>query len=123
MAFIQYLTQIHLDHGAVRLLPGECQRVGMRKSLIVTDAGVRAAGVLAQAVAALGDLPLRSSGNTTTYLRDVAQVRDGFQPQTNIVRQDGARADASSIDNTVSSESTAFCASSAVSMSTSARAL
>ena len=29
---------------AVRLLPGECQRTGMRKPLIVTDAGVRAAG-------------------------------------------------------------------------------
>jgi 4-hydroxybutyrate dehydrogenase len=57
MAHIQYVTQIHLDHGAVRLLPAECQRAGMRKPLIVTDAGVRAAGVLAQAVAALGDLP------------------------------------------------------------------
>jgi len=57
MAHIQYVTQIHLDHGAVSLLPAECQRAGMRKPLIVTDAGVRAAGVLAQAVAALGDLP------------------------------------------------------------------
>lgn len=57
MAHIQYVTQIHLDHGAVRLLPAECQRAGIRKPLIVTDAGVRAAGVLAQAVAALGDLP------------------------------------------------------------------
>src|SRR5215203_1719960 len=48
------------------------------------------------AIAGLGDLPVRTvaaagGGNTTTYLRDVAQVRDGFQPQTNIVRQDGAR--------------------------------
>ncbi|MEO8057507.1 MAG: efflux RND transporter permease subunit [Burkholderiales bacterium] len=42
-------------------------------------------------IAGLGDLPVRSSGGTTTYLRDVAQVRDGFSPQTNIVRQDGAR--------------------------------
>jgi alcohol dehydrogenase class IV len=57
MAHIQYITQIHLDHGAVRLLPAECQRAGIRKPLIVTDAGVRAAGVLAQALAALGDLP------------------------------------------------------------------
>ena len=57
MAHIQYVTQIHLDHGAVRLLPAECQRAGIRKPLIVTDAGVRAAGVLAQALAALGDLP------------------------------------------------------------------
>ncbi len=39
----------------------------------------------------LGDLPVRTSGSATTYLRDVAQVRDGFSPQTNIVRQDGAR--------------------------------
>ena len=30
-------------------------------------------------------------GGTTTYLRDVANVRDGFSPQTNIVRKDGAR--------------------------------
>jgi multidrug efflux pump subunit AcrB len=43
------------------------------------------------AIAGLGDLPVRTSGASTTYLRDVAQVRDGFQPQTNIVRQDGAR--------------------------------
>ncbi|MEO6856779.1 MAG: efflux RND transporter permease subunit [Rhodoferax sp.] len=42
-------------------------------------------------IAGLGDLPIRTAGNTTTYLRDVAQVRDGFSPQTNIVRQDGAR--------------------------------
>ena len=39
----------------------------------------------------LGELPVRTTGNATTYLRDVAQVRDGFSPQTNIVRQDGAR--------------------------------
>ena len=39
----------------------------------------------------LNDLPIRTSGGTTTYLRDVAQVRRGFAPQTNIVRQDGAR--------------------------------
>ena len=43
------------------------------------------------AIAGLGDLPVRTSGGATTYLRDVAAVRDGFSPQTNIVRQDGAR--------------------------------
>ncbi len=42
-------------------------------------------------IAGLGDLPVRTSGSATTYLRDVAQVRDGFQPQTNIVRQNGER--------------------------------
>lgn len=43
------------------------------------------------AISGLGDLPVRTTGNTTTYVRDVAQVRDGFSPQTNVVRQDGAR--------------------------------
>jgi hypothetical protein len=57
MARILYLTQIDIDPGAVRLLAGECARVGMKKPLVVTDAGVRAAGVLAPALAALGDLP------------------------------------------------------------------
>ncbi|HEY5322867.1 MAG TPA: efflux RND transporter permease subunit, partial [Caldimonas sp.] len=44
-----------------------------------------------EAIAGLNDLPVRTTGGTTTYLKDVAYVRDGFQPQTNIVRQDGAR--------------------------------
>src|SRR3954447_18831273 len=44
-----------------------------------------------EAIAGLADLPVRTSGGATTYLRDVAQVRDGFQPQTNIVRRDGQR--------------------------------
>jgi len=39
----------------------------------------------------LNDLPVRTVGGVTTYLRDVAQVRDGFNPQTNIVRRDGER--------------------------------
>jgi len=57
MAFINYVTQIQFDFGAVKLLPQECERVGMRRPLVVTDAGVRAAGVLDRALAALGDLP------------------------------------------------------------------
>src|SRR5664279_2298630 len=44
------------------------------------------------AINGLNDLPVKTSADgTTTYLRDVANVRDGFSPQTNIVRQDGAR--------------------------------
>src|SRR5712691_10136679 len=39
----------------------------------------------------LNDLPVKVVGNSTIYLRDVANVRDGFAPQTNIVRQDGRR--------------------------------
>ena len=39
----------------------------------------------------LGDLPIKQVRGATIYVRDVAQVRDGFAPQTNIVRQDGHR--------------------------------
>src|SRR5579863_8029254 len=39
----------------------------------------------------LNELPVKVVGNSTIYLRDVANVRDGFAPQTNIVRQDGHR--------------------------------
>src|SRR5438270_2365130 len=42
-------------------------------------------------VAELNDLPVKVVGNSTIYLRDVAHVRDGFSPQTNIVRRDGSR--------------------------------
>ncbi|WP_448252097.1 iron-containing alcohol dehydrogenase [Ottowia oryzae] len=57
MAPIQYLTQIEFDYGAVAQLPQHCARVGMTRPLIVTDAGVVAAGVLQPVLAALGDLP------------------------------------------------------------------
>ena len=57
MAIINYITQVNLDFGAISTLRAECERVGMRKPLIVTDAGVRAAGVLDRALAALGDHP------------------------------------------------------------------
>jgi multidrug efflux pump subunit AcrB len=39
----------------------------------------------------LNDLPVKTINGTTIYVRDVAQVRDGFQPQQNVVRQDGVR--------------------------------
>jgi multidrug efflux pump subunit AcrB len=45
-----------------------------------------------QTVAELNDLPIKRAGSTTIYIRDVAFVRDGFPPQTNIVRVDGQRA-------------------------------
>lgn len=57
MAFINYITQIQFDHGAVQLLPQECERIGMRRPLVVSDAGVRAAGVLDRALKPLAALP------------------------------------------------------------------
>ena len=57
MAFINYVTQIQFDFGAVRLLRQECERVGITRPLIVTDQGVKAAGVLQKALDALGGMP------------------------------------------------------------------
>src|SRR5713226_8593791 len=42
-------------------------------------------------IAEVNNLPIRTQNGTTTYVRDIANVRDGFSPQTNIVRQDGIR--------------------------------
>ena len=53
MAFIYYVTQIQFDYGAVKLLKQECERVGISKPLVITDAGVKAAGVLQKALDAL----------------------------------------------------------------------
>src|SRR2546426_5922670 len=39
-------------------------------------------------IAGLNNLPIKAAGGTTIYIRDVANVRDGFPPQTNIVRVD-----------------------------------
>jgi multidrug efflux pump subunit AcrB len=39
----------------------------------------------------LNNLPIREVNGALIYVRDVAHVRDGFSPQTNIVRQDGVR--------------------------------
>ena len=43
-------------------------------------------------VAELNDLPIKDVGTSTIYIHDVAYVRDGFPPQTNIVRVNGQRA-------------------------------
>ena len=53
MALIYYLTPVQFDYGAIALLKSECERVGITKPLVVTDAGVKAAGVLQKALDAL----------------------------------------------------------------------
>jgi multidrug efflux pump subunit AcrB len=45
-----------------------------------------------QTVDELNDLPIKTVNGSTVYVRDVGFVRDGFTPQTNIVRVNGARA-------------------------------
>src|SRR3984885_12489116 len=44
-----------------------------------------------QTIGELNDLPVKTVSGSTLYMRDVAHIRDGFAPQTNIVRQDGNR--------------------------------
>ena len=45
-----------------------------------------------QTVAELNDVPIKTVNGSTVYIRDIGHVRDGFPPQTNIVRVDGKRA-------------------------------
>ncbi|MEY2494984.1 MAG: hypothetical protein QOJ45_1476 [Verrucomicrobiota bacterium] len=42
-------------------------------------------------IEALNNLPVKNVGGTVIFVKDVAQVRDGYMPQQNIVRQDGVR--------------------------------
>ncbi|MGY8903939.1 MAG: iron-containing alcohol dehydrogenase [Burkholderiales bacterium] len=58
MAYIYYLTHIQFEHGAIKLLKQECDRVGISRPLIVTDAGVKAAGILQKALDALPGMPV-----------------------------------------------------------------
>ncbi len=44
-----------------------------------------------QSMDELNRIPIKTVGNTTIYVKDVAWVRDGFPPQTNIVRVNGQR--------------------------------
>jgi alcohol dehydrogenase class IV len=55
MALINYITQIQFDFGAISLLQSECERVGIQRPMLVTDAGVRAAGLVDRVLAQLKD--------------------------------------------------------------------
>src|SRR6185437_15484377 len=41
--------------------------------------------------AMLNDMPIKTVNGTTVYIKDVAQVRDGYAVQTNLVRENGHR--------------------------------
>ncbi len=51
-------------------------------------------------IAALNDLPIKTVNGATIYIRDIGNVRDGFPPQTNIVRVDGQRSSLLSVQKT-----------------------
>ena len=58
MALIYYVTQVQFEFGAIKLLRQECERVGITRPLVVTDQGVKAAGILQKALDALAGLPV-----------------------------------------------------------------
>jgi multidrug efflux pump subunit AcrB len=66
------------------ILPSGAAKIGPFEYDVRMNASTRT-------VPELNDLPVKVVGNSTIYLRDVANVRDAFAPQTNIVRQDGRR--------------------------------
>ena len=72
MAFINYITQVQLDFGAVALLPQECERIGIKHPLVVSDEGVRAAGVLGKALTALGIVPYHVYDQTPSNPHEAA---------------------------------------------------
>lgn len=54
VSLINYLTPIRFGYGALGVLPEECGRLNIRRPLLVTDPGVRAAGLLDPLLAVLG---------------------------------------------------------------------
>ncbi len=66
------------------ILPGGTVKMGDFEYDVDLNADVKT-------VQELNDLPVKTVGTSTIYLRDVSTVSDGFAPQTNIVRQDGNR--------------------------------
>ena len=79
MALIQYITQVQIDFGVLRLLKDECQRLGISRPLIVTDPGVKAAGLLQKALDALAQTPASvfdqtPSNPTEAAVRAAAQI-------------------------------------------------
>ena len=55
MALINYITQVQFDFGALALLQQECDRIGIKRALVVTDMGIRNAGILDRVLAQLKD--------------------------------------------------------------------
>lgn len=66
------------------ILPAGTARLGDREFVVKLNSSPAE-------ISALNDLPIRASNGALVYIKDVAQVREGYAVQTNIVRQDGKR--------------------------------
>ena len=67
------------------ILPSGTLKVGTYEYQVETNSAP-------ETIQGLNDLPIRQVNGAMVYVHDVAHVRDGFPPQTNIVRVDGQRA-------------------------------
>src|ERR1700732_1580653 len=67
------------------ILPSGTSKIGLK------EYNVDIANAAPETIAQLNRIPVKTVGTTTTYIGDVAWVRDGFPPQTNIVRVNGQR--------------------------------
>jgi multidrug efflux pump subunit AcrB len=67
------------------ILPSGTAKIGSTEYSVLLNASP-------SSIDGLNNLPIRTTPAGTIYIRDVAHVRDGFVPQTNIVRVDGQRA-------------------------------
>jgi len=66
------------------ILPAGTQKIGDREYFVAVNASP-------QTIEELNNLPVTVRNGSVVYVRDVAHVRDGYPPQTNIVRRDGHR--------------------------------
>ena len=66
------------------ILPAGTARMGDREYVVKLNSSPGE-------VSALNDLPIRAANGSVVFIKDVAQVREGYAEQTNIVRQDGKR--------------------------------
>ena len=66
------------------ILPAGTQKIGDREYFVTVNASP-------QTIEELNSLPVTTRNGSVIYVRDVAHVRDGYPPQTNIVRRDGHR--------------------------------
>lgn len=81
MAVINYITHIQFDFGAISLLKAECQRIGITKPLIVTDAGVKAAGLLQKALDQLTGMSIQVFDQTPSNPTESAVMAASQQYQ------------------------------------------
>ncbi|MGA3308461.1 MAG: efflux RND transporter permease subunit [Xanthobacteraceae bacterium] len=98
----QRQVQIDLDSAAMRArgLSGQDVANALAAQNLITPVGTEKIGTFEYAINlnnapslinALGDLPIKSVNGAMVYIRDVAHVRDGNPPQTNIVHVEGSR--------------------------------